>query len=239
MQGNVLQKKYNLSDISYNGIVSGSALSAGQGVLTDHELASDNYEDNNGHGWIGWQATKSPNPHITFTFIEPRIFSSVTFHCNVRTLTKVELFSAVSVGFSLNGTSYDTLERYEPPDVNSAHGWLSYNVTINLCGQTAKFVQIRFEYRGDWILLSEVIFVTGMRLNLFLECLCMLRCFSFYVRQSNGEFEVVVCTLSYAFRVCVKHDRLHLRIHFKAVQRKFFFFMFKSNLRFLGLGISL
>lgn len=168
MQGNVLRKKYNLSDISYNGIVSGSALSAGQGVLTDHELASDNYEDNNGHGWIGWQATKSPNPHITFTFLEPRIFSSVTFHCNVRTLTKVELFSAVSVGFSLNGTSYDTLERYEPPDVNSAHGWLSYNVTINLCGQTAKFVQIRFEYRGDWILLSEVIFVTGMRLNLFL-----------------------------------------------------------------------
>ena len=56
----------------------------------------------------------------------------------------------------------------------------------------------------------------------------MLRCFSFYVRQSNGEFEVVVCTLSYAFRVCVKHDRLHLRIHFKAVQRKFFFYVQKQ-----------
>lgn len=30
------------------------------------------------------------------------------------------------------------------------------------------------------------------------------------------------------FRVCVKHDSLHLRIHFKAVQRKFFFYVQKQ-----------
>ena len=173
--GNVFGGKYNFSDYSYSGTSGRSVLTGGQGVLTDHVLASDNYADDDGKGWIGWQRGKTSSPYITFTFVQPRVFQSVTFHCNIRTREEVKLFSAVHAKFRLMDSGKDMVVDYVSPDIDSAYGWLSYNVTVNLCGYQAQVLRFDFEYGGEWILLSEVSFITGG-----LKCyvhVCWLRLF--------------------------------------------------------------
>ena len=157
-QGNARGGRYNFTDSRYDGLTKNNFLSSGLGMLTDGNLAPEDYIDSDGLGWIGWNVKDTPAPYVIFEFIEPRIFHSVTIHCNIRDPMKVNLFSKVVVEFNVNVVSFDANLTHKPEAVSSGSSWMNYNVTINLCRQIGKLVKLNFTYGGDWILISEVTF---------------------------------------------------------------------------------
>ena len=160
-QGNTRGGRYNFTDSSYDGFTKNHFLSGGLGMLTDGKLAPEDYATAGGLGWIGWNAKYTPTPYIIFEFLDTRIFTFVTLHCNVRDGTKIRLFSKVVVSFNVDGVSFDALMIYEPKTVSSGSSWINYNVTIDLCRHIGKFIKLNFVYAGHWILISEVTFDSG------------------------------------------------------------------------------
>ena len=163
LQGNSLDGRYNFTDSSYDGLTEGRLLFSGLGMLTDGRLASENLSVNNGLGWIGWNMKETPKLYIIFGFLNKRIFTSATFHCNVKDQTHIKLFSRVEIKFSettQNGSSPDLMQEPKEISVPSSSS-INHNVTIDLCRRVGKSVRFKFTYRGQWILISEVIFNSG------------------------------------------------------------------------------
>ena len=160
-QGNARGGRYNFIDSGYDGLTKNHFLSSGLGMLTDDNLASEDYTDNGGLGWIGWSVKDTPAPYVIFEFMETRIFRSVIIHCNFKDRTEINLFSKVVVEFNVDVVSFDANLTHKPKAVSSGSSWMNYNVTINLCQHIGKLVKLNFTYGGDWILISEVIFTSG------------------------------------------------------------------------------
>lgn len=164
-----MRETYNFTDSSYDGVVKDNSLSLGLGMLTDGHLAPVNYADTNGVGWIGWNAEDTPDPYIRFEFLNTRIFHSVTIHCNVRDGADVQLFSNVTVRFGEDVATFDKSLSFKPKQVSSGLGWKNYNVTIDLCKHVGKFIELKFTYAGNWILISEISFNSGKFIVFFLK----------------------------------------------------------------------
>ena len=98
-QGNTRGGRYNFTDSSYDGFNKNHFLSDGLGMLTDEELAPEDYTATGGLGWIGWNVKDTPRPYIIFEFLNTRIFHAMTLHCNVRDTAKIKLFSNVEINF--------------------------------------------------------------------------------------------------------------------------------------------
>ena len=160
-QGNARGGKYNFKDWGYDGLTKNHFLSSGLGMLTDGNLAPEDYIASGGLGWIGWSVKDTPAPYVIFEFMETRIFRSVIIHCNIRDRTKINLFSKVVVEFNVDVVSFDANLTHKPEAVSSGLRWMNYNVTINLCQHIGKLVRLNFTYGGDWILISEVTFSSG------------------------------------------------------------------------------
>ena len=160
-QGNTRGGRYNFTDSSYDGVTKNNFLSAGLGLLTDGQLAPEDYAATDGLGWIGWNVKYTPTPYILFEFLNKRIFTSMTLHCNVRDRTKIKLFSKVVVSFNVDDVSFDASMTYKPKNVSSGSSWVNYNVTIHLCQHIGKLMRLNFTYAGDLILISEVTFDSG------------------------------------------------------------------------------
>ncbi|XP_027037282.1 epithelial discoidin domain-containing receptor 1-like [Pocillopora damicornis] len=164
LQGNSLDGRYNFTDSSYDGLTEGRFLFFGLGMLTDGRLANEDLTVNNGLGWIGWNMIETPKPYIIFDFLNKRIFISATFHCNVKDQTHIELFSRVEIRFDKtmwNGSPPDLMQ--EPREISfPSSSSINRNVTIDLCRRVGKSVRFNFTYRGQWILISEVIFNSGV-----------------------------------------------------------------------------
>ena len=132
-------------------------------MLTDGRLANENLTVNNGLAWIGWNMKETPKPFIIFDFLNKRIFNSAIFHCNVKDQIHIKLFSRVEIRFSKtmqNGSSPDLMQEPKEISVPSSSS-INHNVTIDLCRRVGKSVRFNFTYRGQWILISEVIFNSG------------------------------------------------------------------------------
>ena len=160
-QGNTRGGRYNFTDSSYDGCTKNHFLSDGLGMLIDGKLAPEDYVATDGLGWIGWNIKFTPTPYIVFEFLNTRIFTSMTLHCNVRDRTKIKLFSKVVVSFNVDDVSFDASMTYKPKNVSSGSSWINYNVTIHLCQHIGKLMRLNFTYAGDWILISEVTFDSG------------------------------------------------------------------------------
>ena len=164
LQGNSLDGRYNFTDSSYDGLTEGRFLSSGLGMLTDGRLANEDLTVNNGLGWIGWNMIETPKPYIIFDFLNKRIFISATFHCNVKDQTHIELFSRVEMRFDKtmwNGSPPDLMQELKEISIPSSSPSINRNVTVDLCRRVGKSVRFNFTYRGQWILISEVIFNSG------------------------------------------------------------------------------
>lgn len=157
-QGSTMGARYNFTDSIYDGLTKNSFLSSGLGFLTDGRPALADFVDGNGLGWIGWDAKNTPAPYIVFKFLDTRIFYHVTIHCNVRDQASVKLFSKLEVSFSEDGVTFHASVTKRPKAVTSGTSWINRNVTIDLCRNTGKSVQLNFSFAGDWILISEVTF---------------------------------------------------------------------------------
>ena len=161
-QGNEREGRFNFTDSIYDGLTKDNFLSSGLGFLSDGRLAPADYVYNSGLSWIGWNVKRTPAPYIIFEFLDTRIFHSVTIHCNIRDQAMVKLFSEVKASFSVDGTSFNTSRTHRSKHVTSGSSWINYNATVDLCKNTGKSVKLNFTYAGEWILISEVTFRSGM-----------------------------------------------------------------------------
>jgi hypothetical protein len=159
--GNTRKPGYNLTDVIFDGVVTPDQLVSGLGFLTDGVLAPENFVTRNGYGWIGWYSKETQSPFIKFDFLKRRVFRSVTFHCNIRTRSSIQLFKAVKISFTDDSVNPHAHVTHYTKDVSSGYKWINYNVTVDLCLNYAKRLRMRFTYGGEWMLISEVIFDSG------------------------------------------------------------------------------
>ena len=59
-----------------------------------------------------------------------------------------------------NGSSSDLMQEPKEISVPSSSS-INHNIRIDLCRRVGKSVRFNFTYRGQWILISEVIFNSG------------------------------------------------------------------------------
>ena len=60
-----------------------------------------------------------------------------------------------------NGSPPDLMQEPKEISIPSSSSSINRNVTIDLCRRVGKSVRFNFTYRGQWILISEVIFNSG------------------------------------------------------------------------------
>lgn len=158
------RNNWEFFDSTYDGYWDGQLL-RGLGQLTDGKIGPENfkmgYYDNydRSQGWVGWKNdTRSGNPlEIKFEFDNVREFSAIHIYCSNQFTKEIQIFSEVSVMFSIGGRyytgdpivySYMEDKIFEQPR----------NVTIKLHHRIGKFVKLKFSFASKWIMISEVTF---------------------------------------------------------------------------------
>lgn len=158
------RNNWEFFDATYDGYWDGQLL-RGLGQLTDGKIGPDSikmsYFDNydRSQGWVGWKNdTRSGHPlEIKFEFDHVREFSAIHIYCNNQFTKDIQIFSEVSVMFSIGGRyytgdpivySYMEDKIFEQPR----------NITIKLHHRIGKFVKLRFSFASRWIMISEVTF---------------------------------------------------------------------------------
>ncbi|XP_040550281.1 epithelial discoidin domain-containing receptor 1 isoform X2 [Gallus gallus] len=159
-----------LNDSTYDGDSAGPLLYGGLGQLADGVLGLDDFTRSRerrlwpGYDYVGWRRPPGPRPHVEleFEFEQLRTFRAMQVHCNNMHTRGVSIFTAAECRFK------HSLEApWEPPNAphhpEGATGdprarW----VTVSLGGRRARFVKCRFFFAGEWMLFSEVTFVSDV-----------------------------------------------------------------------------
>ncbi|XP_058790512.1 discoidin domain-containing receptor 2-like [Phymastichus coffea] len=154
-------------DAAYDGYWD-HELRHGLGQLTDGRVGPDNfklshYDSTKEQGWVGWRNdTRERQPlEIKFEFDHVREFSAVHIFCNNQFTKDVQVFSDVSILFSIGGKHYTG----DPIVYNTIEDKIfeySRNVTIKLHHRIGKFVKLRFGFAARWIMISEITFDSDM-----------------------------------------------------------------------------
>jgi len=132
-------------DDTYDGTVSGRALSGGTGDLTDGVIAPTNWNANgqtSSTPYVGWA---NETPAITFVFDHVYDFTSATFHFDHSNAGGVDQPSAVTI----NG-----ITRTVPAQPGSA----PFAFIFDLTGQTTDILETTITRSSAWVFLSEVTF---------------------------------------------------------------------------------
>nr|KAF7415560.1 hypothetical protein H0235_012152 [Vespula pensylvanica] len=157
------RSNWEFFDATYDGYWDGQLL-RGLGQLTDGKIGPDNfkmsyYDYDRGQGWVGWRNdTRSGHPlEIKFEFDHVREFSAVHIYCNNQFTKEVQVFSEVSIMFSVGGKYYTgdpIVYSYMEDKIFEQ----SRNITIKLHHRIGKFVKLRFSFAAKWIMISEITF---------------------------------------------------------------------------------
>jgi hypothetical protein len=154
--------KVDYNDTSYNGLITNGFYKNGTGILTDGKFGPANSKELKGEGWVGWSSflTQSQYIDITFEFSGVRKFTNVTLTVNVDKKSNNAVFYRSQIFFSStkNGFS-DTFLQYCPRDFHDSY---NANVTLSLCENTARFMKLRLYFGGEWLLISEISFNSGI-----------------------------------------------------------------------------
>ncbi|KAM6993456.1 epithelial discoidin domain-containing receptor 1-like [Passerculus sandwichensis] len=157
-----------LNDSTYDGFSAGPLHFGGLGQLSDGVLGLDDFLRTRerrlwpGYDYVGWPRPPGPRPHVEleFEFLELRRFHAMQVHCNNLHTRGVGIFRAVECRFKRVLAA-----AWEPLAV--AHGLAgatkdpsARSVTVPLGGRRARFVQCRFFFGAEWMLFSEVSFVS-------------------------------------------------------------------------------
>ncbi|XP_031467703.1 epithelial discoidin domain-containing receptor 1-like, partial [Phasianus colchicus] len=158
-----------LNDSTYDGDSAGPLLYGGLGQLADGVLGLDDFTRSRerrlwpGYDYVGWRRPPGPQPHVEleFEFEQLRMFRAMKVHCNNMRTRGVSIFTAVECSFK---HSLDA--PWEPPDApHHPEGTIGDPrarwVTVPLGGRRGRFVRCRFFFAGEWMLFSEVNFVSG------------------------------------------------------------------------------
>ncbi|XP_011873232.1 PREDICTED: discoidin domain-containing receptor 2-like isoform X1 [Vollenhovia emeryi] len=159
------RNNWEFFDATYDGHWDGQ-LVRGLGQLTDGKIGPDsikmsffdNYDRMTG-GWVGWKNdTRSGHPlDVKFEFDHVREFSAIHIFCNNQFTKDIQIFSEVSIMFSIGGRYYTgdpiVYSYMEDKIFEQAR-----NISIKLHHRIGKFVKLRFSFASRWIMISEVTF---------------------------------------------------------------------------------
>jgi hypothetical protein len=160
--------KVHYKDTSYNGVITNGFCKYGTGILTDGKFGPADSKESRGKGWVGWNATFTQSQYIdiTFEFSGVRKFTDVTLTVNVNKTRDNAVFNRSQIFFSLTEDSFSdtSILQYCPRDFQAKNGSNDgkINVTLSLCGNTARFVKLRLYFGGEWLLITEISFNSGI-----------------------------------------------------------------------------
>lgn len=146
----------DMRDSTYDGNLTNTSVFNGLGKLTDDIYGGKNSQlGGNGSPWVAYN-TKSPE--IKFVFQKKKVIEQIMIHVNNNN-NDIKIFSKVDIYVSLDDVKYNRVKQYTTND--DQHKKIdAFPVVINLEQVVAKYVSLQFTKRGDWLLLSEILFMT-------------------------------------------------------------------------------
>jgi hypothetical protein len=158
--------KVDYKDTSYNGVITNDFYKGGTGILTDGRFGPGNAKELKGEGWVGWCSTFTQSQYIdiTFEFSGMRKFKDVTLTVNVDKKRDNTVFNRSQIFFSSTKDSFShtSFLQYCPRDFQAKDDPYNANVTLSLCGNTARFVKLLLYFGGEWLLITEISFNSGI-----------------------------------------------------------------------------
>ena len=157
--------KVTFNDTSYNGIIENNICKDGTGILTDGKFGPDDAKQDKGKGWVGWSSNFSNSSYIdiAFEFVSVRKFKDVTLTVNVAKKRSYAVFNRLEILFASKKDEFsDTFLQYCPKESAKGDTQYSSNVTFSLCENSARFIKLRLYFGGNWLLLTEIGFDSGM-----------------------------------------------------------------------------
>ncbi|XP_066921243.1 discoidin domain-containing receptor tyrosine kinase B-like [Clytia hemisphaerica] len=145
-----------MEDSTYDGLKTNKFVSDGLGKLTDAVYGEKN--SLLGSSGSPWVAYNTQNPEITFHFSEKKVIKQVMIHVN-NNGNDIKVFQHLDVAISSDGKSFSNVKRYSTDDAQRQK-IDAYPVVCNLGEVVAKHLRLRFTKDGDWLLISEVVFMT-------------------------------------------------------------------------------
>ncbi|XP_014167011.1 epithelial discoidin domain-containing receptor 1-like, partial [Geospiza fortis] len=157
-----------LNDSTYDGFSAGPLHFGGLGQLSDGVLGLDDFLRTRerrlwpGYDYVGWPRPPGPHPHVEleFEFQELRTFHAMQVHCNNLHTRGVGIFRAVECRFKkILATAWEPLVVTHSM-AGATKDPSARSVTVPLGGRHARFIQCRFFFGAEWMLFSEVSFVS-------------------------------------------------------------------------------
>ena len=167
--------KLTFSDTSYNGVIADDIYKYGTGILTDGKFGPDDVEQDK--GWVGWSSslTESPYVNITFEFPGVRKFKDVTLTVNVDKKRSHAVFSRSEIFFAFIEDQFsDTVLQYCPKTLSDDDIQFKRIVSLPLCENTARFIKLRLYFGGEWLLITEISFNSGILAYNLVFCFSLL-----------------------------------------------------------------
>ncbi len=158
--------KAHYTDTTYNGVITTDFYRKdGTGILTDGKFGPVDAKELAGKGWVGWSSILAPSQFIpiTFEFSEMRKFKDVQLFVNVDKDNAV--FHSLRIFFaSTKGGFSNTSFLQYCPSKSRYNDHIQYiaNLTLSLCDNTARFIKLHFYFGGNWLLLTEIRFNSGI-----------------------------------------------------------------------------
>ncbi|XP_053825417.1 LOW QUALITY PROTEIN: epithelial discoidin domain-containing receptor 1-like [Vidua macroura] len=157
-----------LNDSTYDGFSAGPLHFGGLGQLSDGVLGLDDFLRTRerrlwpGYDYVGWPRPPGPQPHVEleFEFQELRTFHAMQVHCNNLHTRGVGVFRAVECRFKkILATAWEPMVASHSlaGDIKDPS---ARSVTVPLGGRHARFIQCRFFFGAEWMLFSEVSFIS-------------------------------------------------------------------------------
>ena len=163
--------KLTFRDTSYTGVIADDIYKDGTGILTDGKFGSDDAKQDEGEGWMGWSSslTNSSYIDITFEFSGVRKFKDVTLTVNVNKKHSYAVFKRSEIFFaSIENQFSDTVLQYCPKRLSDDDIQFKRIVSLSLCENTARFIKLRLYFGGEWLLITEISFNSGILAGQFL-----------------------------------------------------------------------
>jgi len=144
-----------MEDTSYDGErrLDGN-LYDGLGKLTDDIYGGKVAEASS----TAWVAYKTGKPKMTFHFLKNTVIKQIMIHVNNNN-KDIKVFKSVEILSSNDGVKYKPVKTYVT-DNDQRNKIDAYAVVCNIGEVVAKHLQLRFTKQGEWLLVSEVVFMT-------------------------------------------------------------------------------
>jgi hypothetical protein len=158
--------KVHYNDTSYNGVIMNGLYKGGTGILIDGRFGPVDAKVFKGKGWVGWCSTLTQSQYIdiAFAFSGVRKFTDVTLNVNVDKKSNNAVFNRSQIFFSSteNSFSHTSFLQYCPRNFQARNYSYNAHVILSLCENTARFVKLRLYFGGEWLLITEISFNSGI-----------------------------------------------------------------------------